>query len=221
MKSLFFGVVLILLIGFGGFFYRNVAERGGAPVSPSCTEEAKICPDGSVVGRTDPICQFAPCAFPNVEVTEMGVSFVVPAQYSADERAYGAEPTLVAAFVKPSMSPTVMHSIIIRRFHIPEGQTADDVILTHTRYQPSDVQAEDFERFETVLINGKQYRTTVIERFEGIVHSAFFLARGSDILMFEVIEHDVAEWTSPELVVLDLPEQQALLELLGTLQSTP
>lgn len=27
----------------------------------ACTEEAKICPDGSAVGRTGPKCEFAPC----------------------------------------------------------------------------------------------------------------------------------------------------------------
>ncbi len=31
----------------------------------ACTEEAKICPDGSAVGRTGPNCEFAPC--PGVE----------------------------------------------------------------------------------------------------------------------------------------------------------
>jgi hypothetical protein len=27
----------------------------------ACTEEAKICPDGSAVGRTGPNCEFTPC----------------------------------------------------------------------------------------------------------------------------------------------------------------
>jgi hypothetical protein len=27
----------------------------------ACTEEAKVCPDGSSVGRTGPNCEFAPC----------------------------------------------------------------------------------------------------------------------------------------------------------------
>ncbi|MFA6486170.1 MAG: hypothetical protein WCT40_02285 [Candidatus Magasanikbacteria bacterium] len=27
----------------------------------ACTEEAKICPNGSAVGRTGPKCEFAPC----------------------------------------------------------------------------------------------------------------------------------------------------------------
>lgn len=33
-------------------------QAGGGPM---CTTEAKICPDGSGVGRTGPNCEFAPC----------------------------------------------------------------------------------------------------------------------------------------------------------------
>ncbi len=33
------------------------ADRGGVV----CTQEAKLCPDGSYVGRTGPHCEFAPC----------------------------------------------------------------------------------------------------------------------------------------------------------------
>lgn len=31
------------------------------PAQVGCTEEAKICPDGSAVGRVGPSCDFAPC----------------------------------------------------------------------------------------------------------------------------------------------------------------
>ncbi|MBU2037389.1 Gmad2 immunoglobulin-like domain-containing protein [Patescibacteria group bacterium] len=31
------------------------------PSFQACTEEAKLCPDGSYVGRTGPNCEFAPC----------------------------------------------------------------------------------------------------------------------------------------------------------------
>ncbi|KKQ96349.1 MAG: hypothetical protein UT42_C0035G0008 [Candidatus Falkowbacteria bacterium GW2011_GWA2_39_24] len=31
------------------------------PKSGGCTLEARICPDGSAVGRSDPNCEFAPC----------------------------------------------------------------------------------------------------------------------------------------------------------------
>ncbi len=34
------------------------------PTPVACTKEAKICPDGSAVGRTGPNCEFAPCPSP-------------------------------------------------------------------------------------------------------------------------------------------------------------
>ncbi len=218
MKTLFAGIVLILLIGFAGFFYRNVAERNALP-PVACTMEAKICPNGESVGRTGPSCEFTACPLPNVEINDVQVSFVLPEGYVVDENALGAEPTLIAAFVKPSLSDSVPHTIMIRRYEIPAGESADDVILAHTRYQPADMQAEDFERFEPVLINGKTFRATVIERFEGQVESAYFLARATDVLRFTVVERDVTDWTNPDLVVSDLPEHQALLQMLATLQS--
>lgn len=39
---------------------------------PMCTTEAKICPDGTGVGRSGPNCEFAPCptaAAPETEQT--------------------------------------------------------------------------------------------------------------------------------------------------------
>jgi hypothetical protein len=219
MKSLFFGLALILLIGLAGFFYRNVMESSSVPEPIACTMEAKICPDGSSVGRVGPSCAFAPCAFPNVEDTELGIGFVAPSGYKVDENAYGADPSLVAAFVKPSMSESVSNSIIIRRYPIEAGETADDVILAHTRYQPADMQAENFERFTTESIGGKTFRSTVIERFEAVVQSAYFLARAKDVLMFEVVEHDVTDWMEPTLSVKNLPEHAALREMLRTFQA--
>ena len=37
---------------------------GGTPSPIACTQEAKLCPDGSYVGRTGPNCEFAPCPEP-------------------------------------------------------------------------------------------------------------------------------------------------------------
>jgi hypothetical protein len=36
----------------------------------ACTMEAKICPDGSSVGRTGPNCEFAPCPTPKAPAPE-------------------------------------------------------------------------------------------------------------------------------------------------------
>lgn len=40
------------------------ALRPGSPRTDDgvvCTADAKLCPDGSYVGRTGPRCEFAPC----------------------------------------------------------------------------------------------------------------------------------------------------------------
>lgn len=38
--------------------------------STACTEEAKICPNGSSVSRTGSNCAFAPCALTNISLSE-------------------------------------------------------------------------------------------------------------------------------------------------------
>ncbi len=57
---LVFGVVLFLvLIGTVSAAYLFITKQN--PKQTACTLEAKICPDGSSVGRTGPNCSFAPC----------------------------------------------------------------------------------------------------------------------------------------------------------------
>lgn len=220
MKSLVFGVVLIILIGVGGFLYRNVLERtGGEYEEPvACTADAKICPDGSGVGREGPRCEFSACPFPNVELDDARISFVVPTGYRVEESADSKESSLIASFVKDTLSEGVFHRIRVHRFSIEEGSTGEDTILLHTRYQPADMEAEDFKRFETILLSGKEFRTTVIERFEAQVVSAYYLVRENDVLLFEITEHDVTDWTNETLVIKELPEHKTLLTLLETLE---
>lgn len=66
-KAYLFTVILgmIVLAGAvtGAFFYFNYQSTGQV----ACTEEAKLCPDGSYVGRTGPKCEFSKC--PDVTTT--------------------------------------------------------------------------------------------------------------------------------------------------------
>ena len=222
MKQLLAGAVILFVVGFGSFLYRNTVERPGITTAmPACTMEAKICPDGTSVGRTGPACEFAPCVLPNVEIPGSGLSFVLPAGYVADENAYGADTRLLAAFVKPSLSGNPQHTIAVYRFEKPEGKTANDVILESTRYQPADIQAQDFSQFHDLSVNGKVFRETAIERFEALVHSSYYLVRENDVLRFDITEHDVMGWMESSLSTRDLPEHTALHGLLRTLQTTP
>lgn len=219
MKQLLAGVVILFVVGIASFLYRNTVERPGITAAePACTLEARICPDGSAVGRTGPSCAFAPCLPPNVEIPDAGIAFVLPAGYVAAER---EDARSLAAFSKPSLSGTPQHAIVVHRYPIPEGKSAEDVMLENTRYQPADLAAEDLGRFEDISINGKVFRETVIERFEAMVHSAYFLTRENDVLRFDVIEHDVTGWMEPQLQVRELPEHAAFLGALRTLESAP
>ncbi|MBI5405899.1 hypothetical protein HY972_02590 [Candidatus Kaiserbacteria bacterium] len=52
------------------------ARVANAPGPRACTQEAKICPDGSSVGRTGPNCEFAPCPTADAASTTGGVGIL-------------------------------------------------------------------------------------------------------------------------------------------------
>lgn len=70
-KQLFLiGILLfIFLVGLGGYFLGKNSNTPANISTPTpsnseekaCTLEAKICPDGTSVGRVGPNCEFAPC----------------------------------------------------------------------------------------------------------------------------------------------------------------
>ncbi len=59
IKNIFIVVVGLALIAALYAFIKPSLPHLGAPVA--CTMEAKLCPDGSSVGRTGPNCEFAQC----------------------------------------------------------------------------------------------------------------------------------------------------------------
>ena len=59
--------------------FENAENAYVMPNSPiACTQEAKLCPDGSYVGRTGPMCEFADCpTSPTPISTKSGISGTV------------------------------------------------------------------------------------------------------------------------------------------------
>lgn len=51
---------VIILVGAAGYLIVN-RQTVLPPTPVACTQEAKLCPDGSYVGRTGPNCEFALC----------------------------------------------------------------------------------------------------------------------------------------------------------------
>ncbi|MFA5030341.1 MAG: hypothetical protein WC495_02010 [Patescibacteria group bacterium] len=71
-KALYISATIVLLLGVGMFVYFRFLGTDGTNVnsntnsstntnSVACTMEAKLCPDGTAVGRIPPNCEFADC----------------------------------------------------------------------------------------------------------------------------------------------------------------
>jgi len=82
MKKILFIALLLSL------FLSGCAATKNNPINPpedtgntgpqdsktACTQEAKLCPDGSSVGRTGQSCEFAPCPTEATKATSTGLA---------------------------------------------------------------------------------------------------------------------------------------------------
>lgn len=53
------GIMVFCAVGLAIIGDETPAPEANGPVA--CTMDAKVCPDGSAVGRTGPNCEFAKC----------------------------------------------------------------------------------------------------------------------------------------------------------------
>jgi hypothetical protein len=70
MSKIFILIVIVIIITGGIFWWQkdNISNLFFGESPKACTQEAKLCPDGSYVGRTGPNCEFAPC--PEAKIIE-------------------------------------------------------------------------------------------------------------------------------------------------------
>ena len=63
--SILLAIILFLGVFTGGIYfgtrYTEIEKLLPKNEGIACTTEAKLCPDGSAVGRTGPNCEFAEC----------------------------------------------------------------------------------------------------------------------------------------------------------------
>ena len=64
-------ILTVLVFILVGAMYSYVSKN--KPVQKACTLEAKICPDGSSVGRTGPNCDFAACPSQSPTSSKSGI----------------------------------------------------------------------------------------------------------------------------------------------------
>ncbi len=213
MKSLLLGIVLIVVLGLGGFFYRNAVEHPLQPIA--CPLDAEVCPDGTSVSRTGSSCTFPACSPPNVSLDTVGVSFALPSGFAPGELTDAAG---VAAYQMTGGATTsVPSSIIIRRYAIAASSTALDTIRATAIGSPSGLPVGATALTSSVL-GSHRFTVVSIERFEGVIDTAYYLARDTDVLRFDAIDQNVTDWTDPTLDTTTLPTNAALRKLLATLQ---
>ena len=216
MKTLFLGIALIVLIGIGGLVYRNAVEHPSEPIA--CPMDAKLCPDGTAVGRTGLSCTFPACPSPNVSLADVGIAFAIPPGFVAAEFLDDAS---VANYESNSASSgassTQSGDISIRRYAIAASSTALATIQA-TAIGGASGAPVPVTAFSSSVIGTHRFTVVTLERFEGVVDTAYYLARASDVLRFDAIDRGVTGWTSPSLDISQLPARTALVKLLGGLE---
>lgn len=209
MKSLLLGILLIIILGIGGLVYRNAVEHPSQPIA--CPMDALVCPDGTSVSRTGLSCTFPICPSPNVSLSDVGIAFAIPAGFIAVALPDTAS---VAAYEMPIASSTA--DIIIRRYAVDASTTALTTIQ-QTAIGGASGAPVGATSFSSTVLGAHRFTVVSIERFEGVVDTAYYLARSTDILRFDAIDRGVVNWTDPNLDPSSLPAQAALRKLLTTL----
>lgn len=72
-SPLIFGLILVVILSSAAFFLTLKTFK---PKEVACTLEAKLCPDGSSVGRIPPTCEFAPCPITKPSPTPSPTQFL-------------------------------------------------------------------------------------------------------------------------------------------------
>jgi len=211
MKRLFLGIAIILLLGAGGFFYRNAIEYSPHPIA--CPVEKYTCPDGTQLDHLGLSCDFPACPPPNVSVSDLGIAFAL---LPNTQEVTPSDASVVAAYEIPGLSSTGVGSILIRRFPIHASSTALDTIQQTAINITSDLPATATQ-FSSTDLGTHHFTVVTLDRFEGQIDVAYYLARTTDVLRFDAIDRGV-DWTNPSLDVQALPAQTAIRHLLTTLQ---
>ena len=159
-KNLFLGILAIILIGIGGLVYRNASEHPNEQIA--CPLDAKLCPDGTAVGRTGTSCTFPACPPPNVSLDSVGISYAVPDGFTETT---SADASAVAAYLSSGTS-TEPSSIIIRSYPLGASSTPLETIQA-TAIGGASGEPVPVTKFSSRTFGAYRFTVVSLERFEG------------------------------------------------------
>lgn len=197
MKNGFAGLGLIVLIviaaGVAGYFVfvQKFDTQIATSPTPSdgifCTQDAKLCPDGSYVSRTAPKCEFAPC--PTLSVTDWktytNMSLGVTLKYPPDWHARSLDNTgIISSYIELSQPvPDVRAKIEINNFDNPKKLSSKEWYTDWT----SDRQDPDTStEAQSITIDGAQAYVRIDRSLsvEGTVRYLVYLQKNDKIYSF-------------------------------------
>ena len=129
---------------------NQVPQPNGNQGQVACTMEAKICPDGSAVGRSGPNCEFAACP----------VAVVSPLTYNNDQ--YGFTLNLLPDWEGYTVSTSTVEygsKIVIRHPKWTAAAPREDIpVLVYPLAQWQKWEANNFENYPTAAPMGPTER---------------------------------------------------------------
>lgn len=212
MKTLLLGILVIVIVGIGGLVYRNALEHPSQPIA--CPLDALLCPDGTSVARTGSTCTFALCPPPNVSLASVGISFALPAGFAPIAL---PDTQSVAAYQLPAVASTSESADIIIRQYAITGSTTILAVIQKSAISGTSGEPVKPTSFTATTLSDRNFTIVSIERFEGVIDTAYYLRHGDTVLRFDAIDRG-ADWTNPNLNVNTLPAHAALIKLLTSLQ---
>lgn len=151
----FIGALLIVLIGVAVAIVRPLDSFRG---DQACTAEAKICPDGSAVGRSGPQCQFVECPTELKEYSDESFAFMHPLGFLIDEESGGPGIFFGQTHVRGHFPFGAFNSVGTNfngaYFVVSTGKTAESVCRTF-----SDLENRLTPDTGSVTIGGREYKT--------------------------------------------------------------
>jgi hypothetical protein len=142
---------------------------------------------------------------------ELGISFAIPAGFVEAE----VSGEVVAAYELSTGTSTETSKILIRRYPIASSSTALATIQETALGDASGLPVSATS-YTSSSLGSHRFTVVAIGRFEGIVTTAYYLARATDVLRFDAVDTGV-DWTNPALDVSTLPANTATRALLQTL----
>lgn len=187
--------------------------------------EAKLCPDGSYVGRGGPNCEFAACptapsTWRTYESKQQGFSIKYPPELTVQPVASSTTATGTLVVFKGGEQYKDFTIELSRIGTDKEGYVQK--MITATIFDGSGEHPKSFDEFDSVAINNNTdnffyyIRTGV---FEGVLSLVYYYPTDRGIYAFNLVAHGV-DWTSPEYDAEIDPIHLMLRQMLPTFKLT-